>query len=101
MLLHQHRGMKMTLQERYFGTIYADFASKIEILAHLVDAHPGEQGRFNESVVRELLEEFLPKRYSFGTGFVIDSTGQQSRQCDIIIYDKHSTISMFGRTGPL
>jgi hypothetical protein len=96
-----HMDHFMNVHEEYFKTIYDDFAAKISILAKLLQSSPGEQGRFVEKVILELLEEFLPKRYSFGTGFVIDSEGRQSRQCDIVIYDTLVCSGMLSRTGPL
>lgn len=91
----------MNLQEQYFKTVHEDFAARISVLSKLIQSHPGEQGRHVENVVRDLLQEFLPDRYSFGSGFVIDSQGQQSRQCDIVIYDTMLCAGLLRRTGPL
>ena len=90
-----------SVHEQYFNTIYSDFAAKIEVISRLIKSSPAEQGRIVENVVRDLLEEYLPARYSFGTGFVIDSGGQQSRQCDIVIYDTVVSAGMLARTGPM
>ncbi len=49
--------------------------------------HAGERGRQRELVLRCLLEKYLPKKYSLGTGQVIDIRGNISRQCDIVIFD--------------
>lgn len=88
------------LQEQYFRSIYLDFSSKIETLSRLLK-HAGERGRFVEDVIRDILREYLPDKYSLGSGFAIDSQGGMSRQCDIIIYDAVNSVTMFERTGPL
>jgi hypothetical protein len=54
--------------------------------ANLV-AHPSEKGRILEGIAKALLEQFLPKRYSIGTGIVITSDGRTSKQTDLVIYD--------------
>ncbi|MBM4085378.1 MAG: hypothetical protein FJ272_11360, partial [Planctomycetes bacterium] len=48
---------------------------------------PIDRGEGREKALRKFLEDNLPKRYGVGTGFVINSKGQQSKQADIIIYD--------------
>jgi hypothetical protein len=48
--------------------------------------HPGESGRARENVVADALRRFIPETFGVGNGFVIDATGQQSRQQDIVVY---------------
>jgi hypothetical protein len=49
--------------------------------------HAGERGRQREKAVEAFLVKYLPKKYSIGTGHVIDRQGNISKQCDIVIYD--------------
>jgi len=56
-------------------------------LAQQLVAHPGEQGKDREEVVRAFLRRNLPKRYEISTGFVFDANGQVSEQIDIVIAD--------------
>lgn len=58
--------------------------------------HPGEKGRMNEQVVVDLLRQISPKKYSFGTGFIIDTRNDISPQCDIIVYDAFHNQALFG-----
>lgn len=53
--------------------------------------HPGVKGAGVEDMVREFLRQTLPEFLGVGTGIVIDSNGCESRQIDIIIYDKFKT----------
>jgi len=67
--------------------------------------HAGEKGRASEFIVRDVLEEILPRKYSVGTGFVIttavDDTGKtkvrSSSQQDIVIFDHHENPARLSR----
>jgi hypothetical protein len=49
--------------------------------------HPGELGAAREHIVREFIQQQLPKRFAVSTGFVLDVHGAISDQMDIIIHD--------------
>lgn len=57
------------------------------------NAHWGEEGRFKEVVLKNILRKFLPQNLSVGTGFILKATGNNdddnvlSTQLDIIVYD--------------
>ena len=57
------------------------------------NAHWGEEGRFKEAVLKNVLRKFLPNNLSIGTGFILQAVGNNddenilSSQLDIIIYD--------------
>jgi hypothetical protein len=50
--------------------------------------HHGEKGAAREEVVRAFLSEYLPKRFSVSHGFIVDASGDVSRQMDVVIYDQ-------------
>lgn len=59
--------------------------------------HWGEDGRYKEAVLKNVIGRFLPEKYSVGTGFVIKQTQNRgehlsSRQIDLIIYDDASPV---------
>lgn len=59
---------------------------------HLIN-HWGEDGRYQEAVLKSVIERFLPERYCITSGFVIKQTTtagnhDASKQIDIIIYDR-------------
>ncbi|MEW6493468.1 MAG: DUF6602 domain-containing protein [Cyanobacteriota bacterium] len=72
--------------EQYYRGITQKLRSEVDLINSLFQ-HQGLKGEGNEIILRELLKNFIPKKYSIGTGVVIDRKGNQSRQCDIIIYD--------------
>lgn len=57
--------------------------------------HPGTKGEASESVWRELLEKYLPKRYSTTTAHIVDCKGQFSQQIDVVIFDRQYSPFIF------
>lgn len=53
-----------------------------------IATHPGAKGDGSELHWKEMLSEFLPKRYQVSKGFVVDSAGRRSEQIDVIIHDQ-------------
>ena len=54
------------------------------------NAHWGEEGRYKEAVLKNVIKRFLPTNLSLGTGFVIRENNHKhkvSKQIDIVIYD--------------
>ena len=51
--------------------------------------HWGEEGRYKEAILKNILRRFLPKNISVGTGFIVNSRNHNriSKQLDIIIYE--------------
>lgn len=50
--------------------------------------HPGLEGRIREIAVSNLFKPLLMEGISLGTGKIVDSKGNSSRQSDVIIYSK-------------
>ena len=50
---------------------------------------PGLVGGAKETAARNKLEQLLPPGIGVGSGCVIDSYGETSRQIDVVIYEKH------------
>lgn len=48
----------------------------------------GAVGAAKEVAIRNKIENLLPGNVGVGSGFVIDSHGMTSRQCDLVIYEK-------------
>jgi hypothetical protein len=60
-----------------------------------VGVHAGSKGTAAETRWREMLQNYLPKRYSVANAFVLDSLGQASDQIDIVIYDRQYSPFLF------
>lgn len=53
--------------------------------------HPGEFGRYRESICKDFFKFIIPTRLEIGQGFLINTFGDVSHQCDVVIYDPKST----------
>lgn len=71
---------------QYYQGILLQLRAEVDFINSLFH-HQGVKGEGNETVLRDFIRKFIPKRYGIGTGVVIDRFGNQSHQCDIIIYD--------------
>lgn len=49
--------------------------------------HAGKRGTEREEGLRRFLEAYLPTRYAVSHGEIVDSNGETSRECDLVIYD--------------
>lgn len=49
-------------------------------------SHWGEDGRYKEIILRDIIKEKLPAFASYGTGFIVGNNGEISTQIDIIVY---------------
>ena len=63
-----------------------DFAEVTEHINHM-----GERGGSREEILLKYLEDYIPIKYEMNNGVIIDATGEQSRQQDIIIYDSFNS----------
>lgn len=53
--------------------------------------HNGEKGTARENILEEYLKSYIPEKYCFSKGTIVDCKDVQSRQVDIIIHDKFLT----------
>lgn len=51
--------------------------------------HSGEKGAFREFFLTEVLRPLLPAQFALGSGIIVDSTGKQSMQTDLLIYSTY------------
>ncbi len=78
--------LPMPMLEKFYKLKIEEIRLRYENVSSTID-HNGEKGIENELILIDFLKEFLPQSYSIGRGFIIDSDGKTSRQCDIVIYD--------------
>lgn len=57
--------------------------------------HNGLKGSAREELLKKYLRELLPKKYAITGGIICDSSGNQSRQQDFIIYDSFTNASFY------
>lgn len=54
------------------------------------DSHWGEEGRYKEAILRNMIKRFISPRYTVGTGFIVKNVNgniESSSQIDILIFD--------------
>src|SRR5438874_12693495 len=82
---------------RHYGRRVQQILSRFNDIRELIQ-NEGLKGARVEGEVRKLLLDFLPKRYEYGSGIVIDSSGNEvdrSRQEDILVIDKFFNPRLF------
>ena len=74
---------------RLSNKMFEDFAISAEI------NHPGSKGTFRENALKQFLSKGrLPSRYRIGSGEIIGTAHNVSRQSDLIIYDHMNGIAL-------
>src|SRR4051812_49199648 len=77
-----------SLFESYWKLRMESAHRKMEAALDLI-VHKPSRGALAEDLVRELIESFLPKRWTTGTGFVVDEEKAPSLQLDILLFDQN------------
>lgn len=88
---HQHCGLPLKGEgmSHYFDHASQELYSKIAQAKVYITRHNPTTGALAEAVLRQFLKDHLPEAVSVEQGFIIDSAGGLSKQCDILIYDSH------------
>ena len=73
-----------------FSKVSQQFRTEFDLVASEI-RHRGLAGEARETALRRLLDSYLPGRAGVGTGFVIDVAGNESKQVDIVIFDRQTT----------
>lgn len=79
------KGLNMDLAEIYEAigqrmlTDFDHFQTQIK--------HSGDRGSEREAALKAFLMQYMPTKYSIGSGQIVDTEGNISHQCDIVIYD--------------
>jgi len=67
--------------------------SRLKAVQEII-THKYTRGTFAESLLREVIAEFLPQRYAAATGFIMDRP-RRSNQIDILVYDQLTESPVF------
>lgn len=86
-----------SLQQLLSG-LHDDIQQKLATV-RLALVHPGTKGDASEAIWLELLQTYLPKRYSATTAHVVDSTGAFSDQIDVVVFDRQYSPFIFSFQG--
>ena len=79
--------------KKFYESLNKEFDAVKDRVRNLIgDANWGEDGRFKEVVLKNVISRFLPKSYSIGTGFAINNNREITKQIDLFIYDSSSPV---------
>ncbi len=78
--------------------LHDDIQQKLDTVRKSL-AHPGTKGDASEGVWLELLQTYLPKRYSAASAHVVDSLGAFSDQIDVVVFDRQYSPFIFSYQG--
>lgn len=76
------------------SSLHEDIQSRLA-LARKSFQHPGVKGDASESVWINLLDKYLPARYSVAKAHVVDSLGNFSDQIDVVVFDRQYSPFIF------
>ena len=90
-------GSKPLSASKYRRSLYHQHEELISSLsgARALVSHAGEKGEEIEGTIRNALDRVLPEKVGVSHGFVIDSNGSESKQMDIVLYDKMNTPKIY------
>lgn len=84
--------------QKLLSGLHDDIQLKLETVRKTL-GHPGTKGDASEAVWLELLQSYLPKRYSAASAHVVDSLGAFSDQIDVVVFDRQYSPFIFSYQG--
>lgn len=86
--------MKTWSLAQLLDSLHADVQHRLQISRDSF-GHPGTKGDATEGIWLELLNAYLPKRYSAESAHVVDSDGTFSEQIDVVVFDRQYSPFIF------
>ena len=87
---------KDNILHTYYSGVLRRLRSEVEVLNAIIP-HNASKGAENEECLRNVVRSFIPQKFSVGSGIIIDSFGNRSRQVDLVIYDALAYPNLFGQ----
>ncbi|HWT51317.1 MAG TPA: DUF6602 domain-containing protein [Caulobacter sp.] len=84
--------------QKLLSGLHDDIQLKLKTVRKTL-GHPGTKGDASEAVWLELLQSYLPKRYSAASAHVVDSLGAFSDQIDVVVFDRQYSPFIFSYQG--
>jgi hypothetical protein len=83
--------------EQYWSGVLRRLQAEVDSFNKLIK-HQGERGRENELALARILEQLVPGRFGVGSGLLIDSSNQYSKQTDIVIFNQADEPALLAQT---
>jgi len=82
--------------QEFFESVARKLAAEAQMASQwLQDKHWPSVGSSREAVLRRFLATYLPKRMVCGTGFILGTDGELSRQCDLLVYEPFDSAPLY------
>lgn len=81
----------------YWTGVMQRLQAEVEQMNQLI-AHQGAKGTENELSLARLVENLIPTRFGVGSGLLVDSVGNSSKQMDLIVYERGNEPGIFAQT---
>lgn len=82
--------------EDFYTLMAAKLSAEADMAAKwLEEKHWGSVGASREAALRRFIAAYLPQRLACGTGFIVNEGRELSRQCDLLVYDRHALAPLF------
>ncbi|HEX3555841.1 MAG TPA: DUF6602 domain-containing protein [Thermoanaerobaculia bacterium] len=85
---------------KLFLHLQTQLATRLQGNREILD-HPSAKGAATEEGWRQMLEDYLPKRYCVAKAFVIDGDGDKSEEIDLVIHDRQYSPFLFNQDGAI
>jgi hypothetical protein len=83
-----------------FGNLQTQMIAQLTANRKII-SHPGTKGDATEYCWIDMLQKYLPQRYSVAKAFVLDCEGKLSDQIDIVIFDRQYSPFLFNQNSAL
>lgn len=83
------------MDANYFKYVSDELLLRLAQIREFIKKHNPTIGVLTEEILKEFLATYLPKCVSVEQGFIKSSTGNISKQCDIIVYDNQSFAPLY------
>jgi hypothetical protein len=80
--------------EGFFQSVSRQMTEQIKLISNEI-LHSGMKGDSGEEIILQFLKKYLPKKYTVTKGKIVDFSGNESKQIDILVYDAFNTIPFY------
>ena len=91
--------MANNIKQDFFDSIGKELLGKFRRINHLTTKATGEIGDYHEEILKEVLKNFLSRRYSIKTGYMYFDSDNVSKQIDIMIIDENNPFTYLFQSG--
>lgn len=84
----------------YWSGALRRLQAEVDGLSRVIE-HNLTMGEENEAALSRMLVNFIPGRFGTGSGLLLDSTDKQSKQADVVIFEKSADAAIFAQTTQL